>query len=98
MKAMNRWMNLAAGLAVCLGAATLLAEERPSLFRSLQAAFDGVEIDPDANHAVTPEEAANAPGPIQPGVVNCAILTYGNGKTSRCFSSGAASPSPIARP
>lgn len=87
MKAMIRWNDVAIGLAVCLGAATLLAEEKPSIFRTLQAAFDGIEIDPDANHAVTPEEAANSPGPMQPGVVNCAILTYGAGKTSRCFSS-----------
>jgi hypothetical protein len=87
MKAMNRWGNWAIGLTVCLGAASLLAEEKPGILKKLQAAFDGVQIDPDANHAVTPEEAANSPGPMQPGVVNCAILTYGSGKTSRCFSS-----------
>jgi hypothetical protein len=76
-----------AGIAACLVTATLAAEERPGLIRTIAAAFDGLEIDPDANHAVTPEEAANAPGPLLPGVVNCAILTYGAGKTSRCFSS-----------
>ncbi len=33
------------------------------------------------------EEAAPAePAVIQPGIVNCATLTYGNGKSSRCFS------------
>jgi len=80
-------MISAVGAAFCFAAAPLPAEEKPDLLRSLQSRFEGRVIDPDANHAVTPEEAANAPGPLQPGVVNCAILTYGSGKTSRCFSS-----------
>ncbi|QDT54037.1 hypothetical protein Pan44_20640 [Caulifigura coniformis] len=87
MRMGNRWTKRAIALGACLGAATLWAEEPRSVIQSLNDAFPGIQIDPDANHAVTPEEAANAPGPLQPGVVNCAILTYGNGKTSRCFSS-----------
>ena len=85
--ASTRWIYAAALSALTLGGATLLAEERPSVINALKAAFGATAFDPDANHAITPEEAANAPGPMLPGVVNCAVLTYGNGKTSRCFSS-----------
>lgn len=41
-----------------------------------------------ADVADTVEEAPPAPPPVlQPGAVNCANLIYGNGKTSKCFSS-----------
>jgi hypothetical protein len=73
---------------ICAAATSLplMAQER-SVLKVFREVLTGAGIDPDANHAVTPEEAANAPGPLLPGVVNCAVLTYGSGKTSRCFSS-----------
>ncbi|MBX3442991.1 MAG: DUF4159 domain-containing protein [Planctomyces sp.] len=55
---------------------------------ALRSAFRSLEDDLEDENigAQSPEEAANAPGPLKPGVVNAAILTYGAGKTSRCFS------------
>lgn len=64
------------------------AEEPQEILRSL---FDSIAEEMQTNEAVesgslTPEEAANSPGQMRPGLINCAILTYGNNKTSRCFS------------
>ena len=77
------------GLAFTIAAMTASAvSAQESLLKRLLGG-DGDEAvapiveDPGAQ---TPEEAAAAPGPLHPGLVNAAILTYGNGKTSRCFS------------
>jgi len=64
------------------------AEDPQEILRSL---FDSIAEEMETNEAIesgslTPEEAANIPGQMRPGLVNCAILTYGNNKTSRCFS------------
>lgn len=58
---------------------------------ALRSLFDSLAEEIESHPAVqsgsqSPEEIANSPGRLQPGLVNCAILTYGNGKTSRCFS------------
>jgi hypothetical protein len=83
--AFHRSYWLACVLAAVVATAAV-AEEPTEVLRSL---FNSIEEELDAQSdggAQTPEESENAPGPLRPGHVNCAILTYGNGKTSRCFS------------
>jgi len=84
-KGRTRWIT--AGL-VLVGTVAL-AEEPQSILRNL---FESLSEDIDAAEAEVKgaqsfEEAATRPGPLRPGLINCAILTYGEGKTSRCFSS-----------
>ena len=51
---------------------------------ALRSLFDSLAEEIESHPAVqsgsqSPEEVANSPGRLQPGLVNCAILTYGNG-------------------
>lgn len=65
-----------------LSAATWAAEREP------EPAADQTGLGLPLGVADDAETAPEAPLPVlQPGVVNCANLVYGEGKTSKCFSS-----------
>jgi hypothetical protein len=51
------------------------------------AGIDIQEVDADAAMAAAEKEKNRPPAVMQPGVVNCANLVYGDSKSSVCFSS-----------
>lgn len=88
---MRRWTGARtrgmAAVMLLVGAAAMAQDPQTTLqnlFESLSEDIEASQV--EAQGAQSPEEAATRPGPLQPGLINCAILTYGQGKTGRCFS------------
>jgi hypothetical protein len=88
MRIFGRVAVVAGGVAMLLAALCAAADEPSDILRTLENTLEQAadpNLDPPIG-AQTLEENSVRTGPLQPGLVNAAILTYGAEKTSRCFS------------